>query len=304
MSYKEHIIGRDIFNPVSPRPSPGGMRQYRGPLTLELAGRTLAVRLDGEAPVILRFLDGENLLWGHPGQPLRWETYEAVKADERLFMIKFLLSGSSPLTHITLVWDEDTRLVTCVRAVLGAREDRPRLVEHTMLFGAQKVPNEPLTDRRHRYTEDLVGKRIIWRYNPNDEVMHCYCGKDYFRLGMAEKVLAPGADEAAKARYQRFVERRGIYPVYEEPAWYVKLRDGFYLYSVTERNINRLLPGQGGNQLLILLNAHRVRYTGRVFGFGPDGAVENDFTGAIGRFGPVPDEVEALPYPVYPPDEA
>ncbi len=302
MSYKEHIIGQKIYNPVSPRPSVGGMKQYKAPSTCELAGKTLIAHLDGLEPVCVQFLDGENLLWGHPGEAMRWEPYEAAKGDEKLFLIKFVLSGSRPITHITLVWDESTRLVTCVKAVLGADAKRPRLVDSQVYFGAQKLPHQPLTDKRHAYTEDLVGKRIIWRYNPNDEIMHCYCGTNYFRLGKSEKVLAENASEADKAHYQLFVRRKGIYPVYEEPAYYIKLRDGFYLYSVTERNINRFLPNQGGNQLLILLNALRVRYIGRVFGYRGDGSLENDFIGAIGGFCPEPDEVESLPYPIYPPE--
>lgn len=300
MSYKEHIIGREIFNPVSPRPSIGGMKQYKAASTCELAGQTLIAHLDGLAPVCVQFLNGENLLWGKAGESMRWETYEAAKGDERLFLIKFLLSGSRPLTHVTLVWDQETRLVTCVKAVLGADENHPRLVDSQVYFGAQKLPHEPLTAARHGYTEELLGKRIIWRYNPNDEIMHCYCGVDYFRLGLAKKVLAPDAPPQARAHYQRFVERQGIYPVYEEPAYYIKLREGFYLYSVTEKNVNRLLPRQGGNQLLILLNAYRVRYIGRVFGYHEDGSVENDFIGAIGKFSMTPDEAEALPYPQYP----
>ena len=299
MSYKEHIIGKTIYNPVSARPSVGGMKQYKVPSTCELAGRTLIAHLDGLTPVCVQFLDGENLLWSHPGEPMRWEPYEAAKGDERLFLIKFMLSDRQPRTNITLVWDEETGLITCVKAVLGADEQYPRLVESKVFFGAQKLPHEPLSSARHGFTQDLVGKRVIWRYNPNDEVMHCYCGSNYFRLGKAEKKLAEGADDEAKAHYRRFVERQGIYPVYEEPAYYIKLREGFYLYSVTEQNICRLLPGQGGNQLLILLNALRVRYVGRVFGLHGDGTLENDFIGAIGKFGPTPDEVEALPYPIY-----
>ena len=299
MSYKEHIIGKSIYNPVSPRPSVGGMKQYKAASTCELAGRTLTAHLDGLDPVCVQFADAENLFWGHPGESMRWEPYEAAKGDERLFLIKFLLSDRKPVTHITLVWDEETGLVTCVKAVLGADAARPRLVDSQVFFGAQKLPHTPLTEKRHAFTEDLLGKRIIWRYNPNDEVMHCYCGTDYFRLGKAEKKLAEGADEEARAHYRRFVERQGIYPVYEEPAYYIKLREGFYLYSVTEKNVNRLLPDQGGNQLLILLNALRVRYVGRVFGLRADGSLENDFIGAIGKFYQEKDEVEELPYPIY-----
>ena len=49
-----------------------------------------------------------------------------------------------------------------------------------------------------------------------------------------------------------------------------------------------------------MLNALRVRYIGRVFGYRGDGSLENDFIGAIGSFCPEPDALESLPYPQYP----
>lgn len=303
MSYKHRTLGQAIYNPVSRRPSPGGMKQYRVSSTNELAGRTLTIWLDGLAPACLHFWDGENLSWGHAGEALHWEPYEAAKGDEELFLIKFLLSDRQPVTQVTLVWDAQTTLVTCVLATLGASPGRPRLVDSRVCFGAQKLPHLRLEEARHGYTDELLNKRIIWRYNPNDEVMHVYGGKDYFRLGHSSKTLADDASEEERQRYQMFLQRGEVYPEYEEPAYYIKLREGFYLYSVTERNVNRVLPEQGGNQLLILLNAHRVRYIGRVFGYRGDGSLENDFIGAIGRFSQEPDAVESLPYPLYPPDE-
>ena len=299
MSYSHRIIGQKIYNPVSPNPSIGGMKQYLEPTTNDLAGKTLEVHLDGLPDAVIHFLDGTNLQWAQAGQPFRWERYEAAKGDENLYLIKFLLEEREPVTHITLVWDTVNTLITCVVAVLGADQARPRLVESKVYFGAQKLAHIPLTAARHAETADLLGKRIIWRYNPNDEVMHIYHGLDHFRLGDSHKELAQDATEEEKEHYQNFVKRKGIYPCYEEPAYYIKLRDGFYLYSVTERNINRVLPQQGGNQLLILLNAYRVRYIGRVFGLHGDGSLENDFIGGIGRFSSTPDAVEARPYPVY-----
>jgi hypothetical protein len=299
MSYSHRIIGQTIYNPVSPNPSIGGMKQYLEPATNELAGKTLEVHLDGLPAMLVHFLDATNLQWARLGEPFRWEEYEAAKGDENLYIIKFLLAESSPLTHVTLVWDAVNTLITCVMAVLGEDKAHPRLVESKIYFGAQKLSRCPLTATRHSMTDELLGKRVIWRYNPNDEVMHIYHGTDHFRLGDSEKQLAENATEEAKEHYELFLKRKGIYPCYEEPAYYIKLREGFYLYSVTESNINRILPQQGGNQLLILLNAYRVRYIGRVFGLRGDGSVENDFIGGIGRFSAQPDTVESRPYPVY-----
>lgn len=303
MSYDKRIIGQKIYNPVSPNPSIGGMKQYLQPMTSELSGRTLEARIDGLEPVFIRFLDAQNLEWAYEGKPFCWERYEAAKGDENLFLIKVVLKERTPVTNVTLVWDADSTLITCVVAVLGADPSKPRMVDSKVYFGAEKRPFAELKTERNSMTDELAGKRVIWRYNPNDEVMHIYHGIDHFRLGDSDKTLAKDADEQARRHYQGFLDRESIYPCYEEPAYYIKLREGFYLYSVTERNVNRKMPEQGGNQLLILLNAYRVRYIGRVFGIRGDGSLENDFIGGIGRFSDKPDRVEKRPYPVYKEEE-
>ncbi len=63
--------------------------------------------------------------------------------------------------------------------------------------------------------------------------------------------------------------------------------------------MNKRLPDQGGNQLLIILDAMRVRYVGRAFGRDWKNDIENNFIGGIGAFCNVQDEVEAYPCPYY-----
>ena len=299
MSYKKRIVGKEIYNPVSRFPSPGGLKQYIQPRSSELSGKNLELHLDDLSPVCIHFMDSRNLAWAYLGECLRWERYECVKGDETTFMVSFLLSERTPATCVTLVWDIFAAQITAVIATLGEDECKPRLVTSKAHFGVQKQDHKPLSPLRHGYTNELVGKRIIWQYNPNDEVMHIYHSKTHLRLGVSEARLIDPATQEQKNGFSRYLDRVGIYPYYEEPAYYIKIKEGMYLYSVTESTMNHLLPAQGGSELLVLLNAQRERYIGRIFGIGPLGAVEMVFIGAIGRFGNVPDEVEAIPFPIY-----
>lgn len=299
MSYKKRILGLEIYNPVSRHESPRAMQQYRLPDTAELTGETLEIWLDGRDPFVLWFLDDENLQWARVGEPFRLEKYEATKADDTTYMIKFMLSGKRPANCVTVVWDKLTNLVTCVLASVGEDPHRPKLVTSKVYFGAVKKNGVPLSTDRHGFTKELIGRRVIWRYNQTDEVCHCYCGENYFRLGQSEKVLAEGAPEHEIRHYEYLTGRVTVYPYYEEPAYYIKIKDGMYLYSVVEDNINRLLPDAGGGQMLMILNTAGPRYIGRSFGVGANDQAESQFIGAIGTFCDEPDEVELLPYPIY-----
>ncbi len=298
-SYKKRILGIELYNPVSKRPSPRAMQQYRIPETNELAGKTLELVFDGLGAYYFRFIDKFHLAWAKEGEEFRYEKYEAVKSDETTYLFKFLLKGRTPLTSVSIVWDRVSTLATCILAQAGANPKHPRLVSSKAYFGAEKRGRAPLSTERHSYTNELVGKRVEWKYNQSDSVMHCYHGEDHFRLGNAEKVLAENAPEREIRHWEYLTGRTKIYPYYEEPAYFIKIKEGMYLYSVTESNINHLMPEAGGGQMLILLNCCGPRYIGRDFGVLPDGTPDFKFIGAIGSFSEEPDSVEAVPYPIY-----
>jgi hypothetical protein len=300
MSYRDQVFGKRIYNPVTKSPSVGGIKQYRTPSTNELSGKVAEFHLDDYGKILIHFLDGENLAWCKKGETFRWENYEASKPGENIYLISWLEEGSDPVKQYALLWDKETALVTCVISLVGENPDKPRLVTDKVYFGAQKLPHQPLTEKRHVYTEEMNGKRIIWYYNPIAEIMHIYCGKNHFRLGHMDRSLVENPTERDKQFYQNFLDRLDVYPEYEEPAYFIKIRDGFYFYSVTEKNINSVLPKQGGSQLLIALNAARASYIGVTVGLNRDGVAEHDWIGAPGRFSPIPDYCEQFEYPMYP----
>ena len=299
MRHKERLIGKPIYNPVSKRPSPGGLSQYIPPRSSELSGVLLNVRLDGLEPLTLWFLTGDTLLWAEQGENFRQETYECVKVTPSVYLIFFPLSNRKPATLATFVWDRSTMLITAVMATLGADESRPKLVHSRSYFGACLLARKPLETRRHAYTDELVGRRIVWQYTPNDSVMHIYQSQTRMRLWLVQPQLMDTATEEQRKGFQRFIDRRTAYPIYEEPVEYIKIAENLYLYTSVEENLNRALPAQGGGQLAIVLDATAQRYVGRGFGAGADGKPAFGVIGAIGQFSDEPDEVEAYPCPYY-----
>jgi len=300
MIHKERIIGKIIYNPISRFPSPGGLSQYIPASCGELAGVTLDLRLDGLPPMTIHFLDRRNLTWAYKGENFREETYECVKNDDTTCMVAFSLSGRTPSTLMTLVWDRVSTLITAVVSTLGAMENRPRLVHAKVYFGAEQVGSKPLATQRHAYTNELVGKRILWQYTPNDRVMHIFKSENRMRLWLVQPELADTATEEQRTGFQRFIDRRAVYPIYEEPICYIKLKEELYLYIMMESNMNRVLPKQGGSQLMVMLNTRRERYVGCVYGGDPDNKPVRGIIGAIGCFSDEPDEVEIHPAPFYP----
>ncbi len=82
--------------------------------------------------------------------------------------------------------------------------------------------------------------------------------------------------------YQRLIRRWEKYPYYEEKVYYIKIREGLYLYSVIEYAMCRLLKNQGGGELLEIVNTARTQYIGRTFGLDAQENAGHDIVGAPG----------------------
>lgn len=297
--YKKRLLGKKIDNPITQQPITGGLKQYVYPSTEELAGKTLDLHLDGQPPLHLHFLDATTLEWAFIEKPFRVEKYECVKGDDKVYMIVCHPRDHDPASCVTLVWDMDTRLVTLVLAWNNLDPAYPRLVTSRACFGAENREGEPFPTLRHHYTEELIGRRFIWHYTANDDVLHICFDQTHFRLGRASLELAPNPSVEALAHYERLMNRKAKYPYYEENVYYIKIKEGLYLYSVIEYAMCKLLVNQGGGELLALVNTKRERYIGRSFGLDAQENAGHDIIGAPGCELEIPDEVEHLPCPIY-----
>ena len=252
-----------------------GLSRYRPPFNYELAGKSFRLVMDKEEDFYVSFLTGNTLEWSKfSGGKIVRENYECAKIDELTYFVNFELSGFSPRTNISLILDMEQRLVTFVRTYTGFHEKYPYLVESDYDFGAIDIAGFPLPAKRHGYTTDLVGKRVLWNYGPKLSIVHVYYNPNYIRITFPADLKSQDWREG--------IER---YP-YDEPTTYIKIKDGIYAVSVIEKNRSR--RGETGNSLLFLMDMVRVHDVGRSFGNTPSssGAIrpENYLFAAYGDF--------------------
>lgn len=262
------------------KPEFEGLARYRSPFNYELTGKQFRLAMDKEDDFYVNFLNGSTLEWSKfsDGKITR-EHYECAKVDELTYFVNFEISNFSPRTNITLVLDMEQRLVTFVRTYTGFHEKYPYLVESDFDFGAIDIPGFPLPEKRHGYTMDLVGKRVLWNYSPKMSIVHVYYSPNYIRVDFPPDRMPPvPTDPELREEMER-------YP-YDEPTTYIKIKEGIYVVSVIEQHRSR--RGDTGNSLLFLMDLVRVHDVGRSFGHTPpsSGAIrpENYLFAAYGDF--------------------
>jgi hypothetical protein len=255
-----------------------GMSRYRAPLNYELAGRPFTLVFDDDTRVNLKFDSGDSLTWHEKGGEPRTAYYECAKIDELTYFVNFEFDGLKPRTNITLVLDLEQNLVSKVTTRTEFDPKYPTLCENEVAFGAIARSGLPLPQARHGFTQELLGKRILWHYSPELEIIHVYYNEHRQCVTFPE---GKGWGDIPADEWNAILEANP----YDEPAWYVKIKDHIYLVSVTEQNMAR--RGMGGNSLLFLLDAERVHDVGRSFGHAgqaPDYQPENYIFGAYGDF--------------------
>ena len=272
------------------KPAFEGLSQYREPFNFELAGQTFRLVMDDGKRNVVSFLDGHTLRWGALGAAGTVESYDCAKAGAAVYFVNFEIAEQKPRTNITLVIDTEERLVTQVTTITGYHPKFPWMVDSQYVFGALDVPGYPLPTRRHKYTADLLGKRIHWHYSPEIEIIHVYYATDYIRVTVPER---KGWGESDAAEWNDLMER----DPYDEPAAYIKLKPGLYLVGCCEKNMT--CRGWTGNSMLFVIDTKRVHDVGRSFGHAglETGHVhpENYIFGAFGEFVPSDGVLESKP---------
>jgi len=272
--------------------------KYEKKLDDVLVGRTFRLAMDNGAEYELRFVTGDIVEWRAPGQPLRWEKYGALKSDDKTTFVASLLGFTEHNTCVTLVLDEENSLVTMAISRMGICPSRPRLVDVQFIFGAIRVMNEPLPYKRHSYTNELVGKKITWYYSTGFINTHVYMSERFTRIrplqNSTESRAVAGADQDAKER------AAGLRPepmLYDEPTRFIKIKDGLYLISFVEDNMNKVESDRGGNNLMILVNTKEGFDVGRTFSLNREQKLEHGLMKAFGEFTDEDVDVAHVPTP-------
>ncbi len=257
-----------------------GASQHRPPLCFELVGRELTLVMDDGYDYILRFTDRKTLCYGRADGELASYRYDCLKVDDEIYFINLSMTGDAVKSVDTFVLDTELNLVTWANAKMGHNPRYPKQPQVTFVFGAIKGEDGSIPTIRHGFTHDMIGRAICWRYG-SQSVVHVYSSERYYRLTLPKEEIdkrppPPTGDDGMPDifSYSKVV--------YEEPADYVKIRDGIYIFSMVETFLNRRVDQ--GNNMLSLMNLNRMYDVGRSFGYNAEKNPENYTYGAYGQY--------------------
>jgi hypothetical protein len=130
---------------------------------------------------------------------------------------------------------------------------------------------------RHGFTDDLIGNVVQWNYGAM-ETVHIYYCTNFYRITYPPE----------KASAQVFNETLAKLPSSDEPTAYIKIKEGMYLFSLTESNAEKLVGDAFGfrsNTMCMLQNYKRVYQVGRTFGTSTKGGVDTPLHLMFGAYG-------------------
>jgi hypothetical protein len=227
---------------------------YMPEFVTDLVGREFELVFDDGLAFNYRFTDLHETVWSVVGYESHIDYCDVVRGGDNVYFINHYCGGSVPPESHQIVVDLDNGLVTACVAKL-CNPDNAREVYHDFHFGLVRGYRDP--GYRHDYTEDMVGKAIYWVYNIGGfDVKHIYtCPTHYTVCGM----LSGDA-----------------YWTASNPADYIKIRDGLYIFSFLEER-------QSGSQGFFLMDLYKLHDVGCFFGVNLEG-IECYTVGAKGTW--------------------
>ncbi len=271
------------------------INQYCPPRCYELAGKEFRFVVDtGEdtGVYVLRFTGKRDLEWSREGGAPKAETYECRKSDDDTYLLTYVIAGKTPRENHTWVIDMENELVTFLRCSMGENPLYPYLIDTHFGFGYIAFEGKEHTDRRrHGFTNDVTGTAVRWTYGHNLSTIHIYHDPHWYRIGYPKsRTDTKELPDSTK----KFREMMKEMPSSDEPASYVRIKEGMYFVSATEQNLEKILAERFGfrsDNLCFLDNWDRMYSVGRGFGTKTTDGVDAELFVMIGKYAS-PEEVD------------
>ena len=271
------------------------IRQYCPPRCYELMGRSFRFVVDtgeGAGVYTLNVTGKTTLEWSREDGAPREESYECRKSDDETYLLTYCLRGVEPRENHTWVIDMENELVTLLHCVIGENPLYPYLVDSHFGFGYIAVEGKAHTDlRRHGFTNDVTGTCVRWTYGHMLSTVHVYHDPHWYRIGYPKSRNENAAVSGAVSAIRELMKEM---PSSDEPAYYVRIKEGMYLVSATEQNLEKILGERFGfrsDTLCFLDNWDHLYSVGRAFGTRTVDGVDQEMFMMIGKYGS-PEEVD------------
>jgi len=278
------------YGPIAARNS---ISQYCPPKCFELAGKEFDFVMDtGECSgdIHLEFVDENKVNWSIMSGKFSGssERYECRKADDYTYLVTYCMPEPNRENH-TFVIDKEQGLVTFLRCVVGENPYWPYLIDSHWAFGYIKIEGEEHTDiKRHTFTDEVAGTGVRWVYGHNMSTTHVYHSSNWYRIQYAARQSGTAGISSMMTSL----------PGSDEPADYVKIKDGMYIVSATEQNMEKILGAKMGfrsDTLLFLDNWNRMYSVGRGYGtMTREGSPDGEIFCMIGKYASKPEIEEHM----------
>lgn len=257
-----------------------GIGQFCPPMCYELVGKSFYIWMDDGVDCQLDFKDEKRVLIAYDGGEAREASYLCAKGDDTTYLVSCDFEGGRE--NHTFVIDLENWLATRIAAAIGENKRYPYLITPKYEFGMIRRDGvEYVSYPRHGFTSDVVGNVVQWNYGQM-ETVHIYYCTNYYRI------TYPPERESASM----FNDVMSGMPSSDEPAAYIKIKDGMYLLSLTEQNLEKLAADKfpfRSNTMCMLQNYKRVYQIGRTFGTMQEGGEDIHLHVMFGAFGKLRD---------------
>ena len=239
----------------------GAIAQYDMPQNYELVRQKFELAMDDGFDITLSFIDRKTIEWTVEGDsPQLSHDYLCSKGDDTTYLVSYELESVEKRTNHTWVIDLENQLVTRVLCVIGDHPKYEYLIKPKYEFGAIKCDGKtPPVYPRHGFTNDMMGNIVQWFYGSDMTTVHVYYASDFYRITYPPE----------KASSRVFNEALAKLPSSDEPAAYIKIKEGMYLLTITEYNMEKIVGAAmpfRSNSMTFLQNYNRVYLVGRTFG--------------------------------------
>ena len=264
----------------------GNIAQFAPPVNLELIGQTFDFIMDDGMDYRLRFISKTEVEWSiDDGAPKIAKDYLCSKADDTTYLVSYELGGTPRANH-TFIIDLEGWLVTRIFSQVGENKRFPYLITPRYEFGAIVREGFDLPFVRHGYTSDMIGNIVQWNYGAM-ETVHVYHCANYYRI------TYPPEQEGSRV----FNEALAKLPSSDEPTAYIKIKEGVYLFSLTEANMERVIGSAmsfRSNSMCFIQDYRVMRLIGRAFGTRTIDGVDETLHLTYGAYGKMldPDTVK------------
>lgn len=240
-----------------------GFDEHRLPATDVLAGREVPLAFDGGATVRYRFADDGALDWNAADGGSGREAYTAIEVADGVVLVDLVRSGDQR-ESVTLVLDLDARRATAVTSRLGPHVAGRAAVTQAFRPAVIGDAAAPGPGPAHERSLDLVGRRVLYTYSSRHAYEHVYLDGHWFTWHCLAGPERGQADTDACSTY--------------------RIGDDLYLFAWREK----VIPCAA----VVVVDLHRLRSTGKLFGATGDGAGTVNFT-----FGARATELGTVTYP-------